>query len=137
VSFDHFILPRLITEITAILSIYQNVYNQVFKKDQITWHDQSEMRKSVQTKKKSSSVNLWVTNEYAAICWLTLIWVKLVPFKLKKNSIFSNDAQLRAFRHSWNRVLTKKRCNSETNEFHLTKTKSHEMVRTTASIHGL
>jgi hypothetical protein len=28
-------------------------------------------------------------HEYAAICWLTLIWVKLVPFKLKENPIFS------------------------------------------------
>ncbi len=23
-------------------------------------------------------------NEYAAVCWLTLIWVKLVPFKIKR-----------------------------------------------------
>jgi hypothetical protein len=42
-----------------------------------------------QRRRGSSSVHLWVTHEYAAICWLTLIWVKLVPFLNQKKTQYS------------------------------------------------
>ncbi len=47
-----------------------------------------------------------------------MITINYITLKLKENSIFSNDAQLRAICSSCNRALT--------NECHVTKTKSHD-----------
>ena len=87
----------------------------------------SELKKEVvRTKKKYSSVHLWgaMTNMQLFVGWLWFgsNWFLL---KIKENSIFSNVAQqqVRATWPSWNRALTKKRCNRETNECHMTRPK--------------